>query len=96
MANPHKSPNSEEIQVASSETSSCSSWWQEDKSWKADGSGAAGSPLVGLVAGPWNTCLAVDGRAQNAADLELFLGGSSGGFLGTLVGDLGWVKLSQV
>jgi hypothetical protein len=26
------------------------------------------------VAGPWNTCLAVDGKAQNGADLELLLG----------------------
>lgn len=63
--------------------SKCEETREEDKSWKADGSGAAGSPLVGLVAGPWNTCLAVDGRAQNAADLELLDYGSCSGSQGS-------------
>lgn len=49
----------------------CEETREEDKSWKAEA-----GPLVGLVSGPWNTCLAVDGKAQNAADLELLDYGS--------------------
>lgn len=57
--------------------SKCEETREEDKSWKGVGG------LGGLVAGPWNTCLAVDGKAQNGADLELLDYGSCSGSQGS-------------